>query len=312
MQPLRPRPTSHPTVTVVVPARNESRNLAEVLPKLPPVHEVIVVDGHSVDDTAGTVARVLPAARLVQQTRRGKGNALACGFAEATGDVVVMFDADGSADPDEIPRFVAALVTGADFAKGSRTMAGGGSEDITVLRGLGNRGLTWFTNRLFRTRYSDLCYGYNAFWRDVLPRLDLPRPEPVGDQMSWGDGFEIETVINCRIAVAGLAVHEVPSVELSRIHGVSNLSAPRDGLRVLRTILTEWRAARRSRRAATRKGAGDAGHTRGTAAGGPAVGAVVERPGPGAAVVRRSEPARVPAPRRPEVMTPAGADEAAA
>jgi hypothetical protein len=245
LQPLRPRPTSKPTVTVVIPARNEARNLAEVLPRLPQVHQVIVVDGDSVDDTVTTVTRVMPSAAIVAQTRRGKGNALVCGFAAATGDIVVMFDADGSADPDEIARYVAALTGGADFAKGSRVMPGGGSEDITVLRGLGNRGLTWFTNRLFRTGYTDLCYGYNAFWRDVLPRLDLPSAQPAGDTMLWGDGFEIETVINCRVAAAGLDVREVPSVELNRIHGVSNLSAVRDGLRVLRTILTEWRAARR-------------------------------------------------------------------
>jgi glycosyltransferase involved in cell wall biosynthesis len=245
LQPLRPRPTSQPTVTVVIPARNEARNLEEVLPRLPEVHEVIVVDGNSVDGTVTTVTRVMPSAAIVAQTRRGKGNALVCGFAAATGDIVVMFDADGSADPEEIARYVAALTDGADFAKGSRVMPGGGSEDITVLRGLGNKGLTWFTNRLFRTRYSDLCYGYNAFWRDVLPRLDLPSAQPAGDEMLWGDGFEIETVINCRVATAGLDVREVPSVELNRIHGVSNLSAVRDGLRVLRTILTEWRAARR-------------------------------------------------------------------
>ncbi|WP_306889834.1 glycosyltransferase family 2 protein [Spirilliplanes yamanashiensis] len=234
-------------MTVVIPARNEARNLAEVLPRLPQVHEVVVVDGNSVDGTVETVRRVMPAARIVTQTRRGKGNALACGFAEATGDIIVMFDADGSADPEEIARFVAVLTEGADVAKGSRVMPGGGSEDITVLRGLGNRALTWFTNRLFRTRYSDLCYGYNAFWRDVLPSLALPSPHPAGDVMRWGDGFEIETVLNCRVAVAGLTVREVPSVELSRIHGVSNLSAVRDGLRVLRTILTERTSARQNR-----------------------------------------------------------------
>ncbi|QOC95129.1 glycosyltransferase family 2 protein [Micromonospora craniellae] len=232
---------------MVIPARNEARNLEEVLPRLPDVHEIVVVDGASVDDTIETVRRVKPSARIVGQTRRGKGNALACGFAEATGDIIVMFDADGSADPEEIQRFVHTLTEGADFAKGSRVMPGGGSQDLTIIRGLGNRSLTWFTNRLFRTRYSDLCYGYNAFWRDVLPSLVLPDPKPEGQVMRWGDGFEIETVLNCRVAVAGLRVREVPSVELSRIHGTSNLSAVRDGLRVLKTILTERQSARRHR-----------------------------------------------------------------
>ena len=244
MHAVRPRPTSNPRISIIVPARNEARNLEVVLPTLPADAEIIVVDGHSVDDTAQVVARVRPDARFVQQTRRGKGNALAVGFAEATGDIIVMFDADGSADPVEIDRYVAALVGGADFAKGSRVLSGGGSSDITVLRDLGNKGLTAVTNLVFRTRYTDLCYGYNAFWVDVLPCLDLPTVQPVSATMRWGDGFEIETLINCRVAAARLHVAEVPSVELLRLFGASNLSAVRDGLRVLKTIGTEWRRAR--------------------------------------------------------------------
>lgn len=242
MHPYRPRPAHEPTLSIVVPARNEARNLELVLPQLPSVHQVVVVDGHSVDDTREVVERTLPTADFVQQTRRGKGNALACGFEAATGDIVVMFDADGSADPREIDAFVGALLTGADVAKGSRVLAAGGSLDITVLRDLGNKALTRFTNVLFRTRYTDLCYGYNAFWRDVLPKLALPTA--AGEQAQWGDGFEIETMLNCRVATAGLQVHEVPSVELPRVHGVSNLNAVRDGLRVLGTILAERRRHR--------------------------------------------------------------------
>lgn len=233
-----------PRVTVVVPAYNEARNLEIVLPQLRHHHQVVVVDGGSVDDTVTTVRRVAPWAELIDQTRRGKGNALVCGFAHADGDVIVMFDADGSADAREIDRFVAALVAGADFAKGSRSLTEGGSDDLTVIRGVGNRGLTWLTNRLFGARFTDLCYGYNAFWRDVLPRLELPGtdvPDAGAGAMVWGDGFEIETVLNCRVARADLVVAEVPSHERTRIHGASNLRAISDGLRVLRTIWTEWR-----------------------------------------------------------------------
>lgn len=239
----RPRPAA-PTVTIIVPARNEARNLELILPTLPEVHEVIVVDGHSVDDTEDVVRRTLPSALFVQQTRRGKGNALACGFEAATGDIIVMFDADGSADAAEIPAYVSTLVAGADFAKGSRVLGDGGSEDITWLRDAGNRGLTGVTNLLFHTRYTDLCYGYNAFWRDILPTLAIPSSR--GSDAQWGDGFEIETLINTRVAAGNLQIHEVPSVELARIHGESNLNTFRDGFRVLRTIFTE-----RFRRGAT-------------------------------------------------------------
>lgn len=239
--------TSWPKVSVVIPALNEARNLPHVFARMPPnIHEVILVDGCSVDDTV-TVARELrPDIRMVTQTRKGKGNALACGFAAATGDVIAMVDADGSADPGEIPRFVQALLNGADFAKGTRFAAGGGSEDLTGLRSSGNRLLSALFNRRFGTRYTDLCYGFNAFWRRhvTVLRLDATSPLPAGGGRLWGDGFEVETLIHVRVAKSGLAVTEVPSFEHSRIHGSSNLSTFRDGLRVLRTIAAEHRHAR--------------------------------------------------------------------
>ncbi len=244
------RVITSPTISIIVPVKNEAANLREVLPRLPPVHEVIVVDGNSVDDSVEVTRELMPEALIVRQTRKGKGNALTAGFLAASGDIIVMFDADGSADPAEIPAFVEALVDGADFAKGSRFAHGGGSEDITGLRSLGNRGLNLVANTAFRTRFSDLCYGYNAFWRDLvpvldLPELDLPAPE---SGMLWGDGFEIETVINCRMAAARVAITEVGSVELERIHGESNLRTFSDGFRVLRTIIAEYRRAWGSRR----------------------------------------------------------------
>ena len=239
-----------PRVSIVVPALNEAANLAVVLPQLPEVHEVILVDGGSVDGTIAAARRVMPDIVTVLQARRGKGNALAAGFARVTGDIVVMFDADGSADPAEIERFVQVLKDGADFAKGSRFTRGGGSSDITPVRAAGNWGLNAIFNVGFATRYTDLCYGYNAFWADLIPVLDLPdhaRPLGRNGKMQWGDGFEIETVINCRFAASGVDIVEVPSVEQLRIHGESNLHAVSDGLRVLRTLFTEWRRARSMR-----------------------------------------------------------------
>jgi glycosyltransferase involved in cell wall biosynthesis len=238
-----------PRVSVVVPALNEARNLPHVFSRLPAdIHELIVVDGHSVDETVTVARQLRPDVVVVQQTRRGKGNALACGFEAATGDVIAMVDADGSADPGEIPRFVDALLSGADFAKGTRFAAGGGSSDITRLRRLGNRMLAGVVNVCYGTRYSDLCYGFNVFWRKHLPVLDLDITSPSsgkGDGRLWGDGFEIETLIHVRVAEEGLHVAEVPSFEHPRIYGVSNLDAFSDGLRVLATILVERRRARR-------------------------------------------------------------------
>jgi hypothetical protein len=236
-------------VSVVIPARNEARNLPHVLGALPAgLHEVILVDGHSVDETIKVARQVRPDVKVVQQTRRGKGNALACGFAQVTGDIIVMLDADGSADPGEIPAFVAALAAGTEFAKGTRFSRGGGSHDISRFRRLGNAALNGLVNLLFRTRFTDLCYGYNAFRAHLLPALDLPSVDalgPAADGMLWGDGFEIETLINVRAAHAGVRITEVGSVEKRRIHGVSNLNAVSDGIRVLRTILAERQRAHR-------------------------------------------------------------------
>lgn len=255
---LHNRPAK-PTVSVVIPAMNEARNLEVILPKLPQVDEVVLVDGESVDDTVEVAQRLVPGIKIVNQTRRGKGNALACGFEEATSDILVMFDADGSADPLEIPRFVEVLTAGADFAKGSRFCDGGGSADITRFRKMGNFGLNALANSMMRTRFTDLCYGFNAFWRDVLHHLDLPSTEVEAYEppsMVWGDGFEIETVLNCRVAAAGLNITEVPSYEKPRIYGLSNLNAFSDGFRVLKTLGTERRRARelmRSERLVSRR-----------------------------------------------------------
>ena len=213
-------------VSVVIPARNEAKSLPHVLGKVPPwVHEVILVDGLSVDDTSRVAKSELPAIRIVEQTGRGKGNALREGFVAATGDVVVALDADGSMDPGEMDRYVEMLADGYDYVKGSRMLPGASSSDLTLLRSTGNWIFRTLTNVLTGSRYSDLCYGYFAFRRGTVDVLDLR-----------SDGFEIETEINIRAHRAGLRIAEVPSCETERHHGSSQLHALRDGLRILVTI----------------------------------------------------------------------------
>lgn len=219
----------YPCVSVVIPARNEARNLRHVLPYIPGlVTEVILVDGNSSDDTIAVAQELLPTIHIVKQTGKGKGDALRLGFAACTGDIIVMLDADGSTDPREITRFVEALLAGCDFAKGSRFLLGGKSHDITYLRRLGNLGLNQFVNLLFGTHFSDLCYGYNAFWRYCLTSVVVDC-----------DGFEVETLLNIRMHRSGWKIVEVPSVENLRIYGTSNLNALHDGWRVLKTIIQE-------------------------------------------------------------------------
>jgi glycosyltransferase involved in cell wall biosynthesis len=224
--------TTHkqPTVSVVIPARNEAKNLPLVLPRIPNwVYEVVLVDGNSVDGTPEVARRLYPKVRIIAQTGRGKGDALRAGFAAATGEIIVMLDADGSTDPNEMGKFVRELRDGADFVKGSRFVQGGGTSDMSGHRSWGNWVLTRIVRVLFGGHFSDLCYGYNAFWARVLPILDLD-----------SDGFEIETQMNVRALRVGLNIVEVRSFEAERVHGQSNLNAWRDGWRILGTIVKEW------------------------------------------------------------------------
>jgi len=217
-------------VSLVIPTKNEARNLPWVLGQVPDcVDEIVLVDA-SVDATRTMARACRPDVVLVDQSGPGKGNALRAGFAACSGDLIVMMDADGSMSPTEIPHFVHFLRNGYDYVKGSRFMGGGGSLDITRLRHAGNWGLLTMVNVLYRANLTDLCYGYCAFDRRFLDHLDLT-----------ADGFDIEAQMTIHALEAGLRIAEVPSLELPRRSGRSNLHAFTDGRTVLRTILNNRR-----------------------------------------------------------------------
>ncbi len=217
------------TVSLVIPAKNEARNLATVLANIPScVDELILVDGQSSDVTQMMARSCRPDIHIIDEPAPGKGHALRAGFAAASEDLIIAIDADGSMDPQEIPQMVYFLEHGFDFVKGSRFVAGGGSLDITALRRLGNRGLMLLANRLYRMQMTDLCYGFFGFHRKYLAHLNLR-----------SEGFEIETEITVRAAQAGLRIAELPSLEMPRRSGRSNLNSVSDGLRVLKTMLEE-------------------------------------------------------------------------
>jgi glycosyltransferase involved in cell wall biosynthesis len=219
--------TKTPTVSLVIPVRNEARNIAWVLEQIADdVDEIILVDGDSTDATLITAFRCRPDIRVLPQEGVGKGSALRTGFLAATGDIIVMMDADGSMSPQEIRHYVHFLANGYDFVKGSRFIGGGGSLDITRFRRLGNRFLLGVFNTLYGGELTDLCYGFCAFHRRYLEHLALT-----------ATGFEIEAEMTVRAMQAGLRIAEVPSLEMPRRAGKSNLHAIRDGWRVLNTVV---------------------------------------------------------------------------
>ena len=219
----------NPSVTVVICALNEGANLPFGLPKIPEwVDEVIMVDGGSRDDTIKVAKELRPDIRVLYQTGRGKGDALRHGIEQSNGDIVVTLDADGATDPQEMDRFIEPLLRGWDFAKGSR-FRGGFPHNKPWYRILGNWAITLVFDILFFRKYTDLCSGYNSFWRKSFERADI----------RWRDGFENEPLINCRVAKNGLAVIEVGHSDGGRLNGVIKEKAWRQGLKAMRCIVRE-------------------------------------------------------------------------
>jgi glycosyltransferase involved in cell wall biosynthesis len=220
---------SRARVSVLIPAKNEARNIGWVLERLPVwIDEVVLVDGRSTDRTVEVARAIRPDIVVVRDDEPGKGAAIRAGVAAASGDFVVMMDADGSMDPCEIEAFVALLYRGHDLVKGSRFIHGGGTADMSILRSAGNRALLILANVLFGVAHTDLCYGFAAFRRDRILSLELDAV-----------GFEIETQLFLRATRQGLDVTESPSFEAPRRFGASNLNTFRDGWRVLMTIIGE-------------------------------------------------------------------------
>jgi len=221
--------SNHPTLTVIIPTFNEEKNIESVLSGLPDmVDEVLIVDGYSRDNTVNKVRELLPDANILFQPGRGKGDALRCGFQNAAGDIIVTIDADGSMDPAEIPAFIEPILSGYDYVKGSRFLPQGGTTDMVWYRKLANRMFVILVNIFYGSKYTDLCYGYNALHKSVLDKVTYE-----------SDGFEIETEMHIKAKKHNLLIAEVPSFEDKRVHGDGKLKTFSDGWRILKTILRE-------------------------------------------------------------------------
>ncbi|WP_249019030.1 glycosyltransferase family 2 protein [Conexibacter sp. S30A1] len=219
-----------PTVSVVIPCLNEEEAISacvasavEALARTRLSGEVIVVDNASEDRSAELAAAA--GARVVFEPRRGYGSAYLAGFLAATGDYVVMADADLTYDFAEIPRFVERIEKGADVVMGDRMDNIEPGAMPWLHRYVGNPLLSGLLNVLFRTGVRDAHCGMRAFRRSVLPQLDL---------RTTGMEFASEMVI--RAAKANLRIEQIPITYHPR-EGESKLSSFRDGWRHLRFLL---------------------------------------------------------------------------
>lgn len=213
-------------VTLIIPTLNESESIGRVLSDIPPglVHEVLVVDGHSTDNTVEVVKGF--GHRVIQQEGKGYGSAIATGIKHATGDVITMIDADGSYTISDIPKLLKCLEEGYDIAYGSRYLPGSGSDDDTPIRFLGNKLFTTLLNILHGVKISDSLFLYVAAKKTVFESLKMR-----------STNFEYCIEFPIRAQKAGYTYKEIPSFEKKRIAGVSKVNEIYHGLRILWVLL---------------------------------------------------------------------------
>ncbi len=223
------KPEGYPRISAIICTLNEEQNLPHVLPKIPDwVDEVLIVDGHSADDTMKVARDLCPRAKIILQTGKGKGNALKEGVNQASGDIVITLDADGQTDPEEITRFIDPLLSGYDFVKGSR-LANRRPQAMPWHRWLGNYLIVTTCNILYHTKFTDLCSGYNAFWRETLLKANL-----------WAeDDWNYEPLVIARALKGGLKIAEVACPYKGRIEGQSKLPNWKQGWTAIKVLIRE-------------------------------------------------------------------------
>jgi glycosyltransferase involved in cell wall biosynthesis len=220
-------PGDFPRISVIICTLNEEACLPQVLPKIPSfVDEVILVDGHSTDNTVAVAKSLRPGTRIFYQPAKGKPDALLHGFKHATGDIIVTLDADGQTDPEVMSQFIEPLVNGYHFVKGSRFLHSQ-PQGMPWHRRFGNWAFVTLANLLYGTKYTELCSGYNAFWKEILNYLKLPQ------------SFDNDVLIHLRVAKLGINCIEVPHFDAGRMKGRSKAPALREGYRILKVIIGE-------------------------------------------------------------------------
>ena len=216
-------------ISLIVPVRNEAGNLPSVLPlikKIPGVFEIIIVDGHSRDESIRVARKLLPQARIILQRGLGKGEAITFGAQAAKGNYVGILDSDGSNNPLELYHYVDLARKGFDLVKGTRYMDGGRSDDETIFRKILILAAQKVANALWRSNFRDISYGMFLMKREKLLELSLQSRR-----------HDVEWELMGEAHRRGLNIIEVPSVERKRIYGRSNVKIVYDGFLIARVVM---------------------------------------------------------------------------
>ncbi|PJE51035.1 MAG: glycosyl transferase [Candidatus Yanofskybacteria bacterium CG10_big_fil_rev_8_21_14_0_10_36_16] len=218
--------------TLIIPALNEEGAIGKTLKEIPRnfIDEIIVIDGHSTDNTLNEAREALRNTdKVITQRRNGFGGALFDAVEIANGDVIMIMDADGSHNPNDIPKILEKFTNKNDVVMSSRYSKGARSDDDTLIRLLGNWIFTKLTNIIHKTNVSDSLYFFFAISRDNFKKLNL---------QNHGFGICIEFLVKAKRA--GLTFKEIPAIERPRLAGKSKVNALKDGFKILKVILKKY------------------------------------------------------------------------
>jgi len=239
-RPIMKPPTEHPSVSVIVPARNEAGNIDEIIRRMPEMGqgtEIVFVEGHSTDGTFEAIQEAIaahPGRRCVlhRQHGIGKGDAVRKGFAVASGEILMILDADMTVPPEDLPRFYELLVSGlAEFANGVRLVYPMEREAMRFVNLLGNKFFSLAFSWLLGQPVKDTLCGTKALWKRDYERIAANRAY-FGDFDPFGD-FDLLF----GAAKHNLKIRDVPIRYRERLYGSTNIQRWRHGLLLVKMVL---------------------------------------------------------------------------
>lgn len=229
-----------PLLSVIVPCYNESRTIRSIIAQVQSIHldkEIIIVDDHSRDDSPAILAELQQTDAAIRvfrhEVNRGKGGAIRTGLAQATGDIVIIQDADLEYDPTDYYELVYPIVSGkVDVVFGARFF--GRHTGMYFWNAIGNKGLTFITNFFYNSWLSDMETCYKVMRTDIMRSLKLESRD-----------FRIEPEMAAKILRLGYRVYEVPISYMGRTYEEGKKIRPSDGLKAISTLLrfVRWRGA---------------------------------------------------------------------